>query len=66
LGVLAFILAHFHPSPSGMFEWGVAQGIEMRRPSHLQARVEKIDGKVVSSWVGGGCVMVSEGHIFVD
>jgi hypothetical protein len=26
-----------------MFEWGVAQGIEMGRPSHLQARAEKIE-----------------------
>ena len=63
---LAGLLGHFHPSPSGMFEWRIAQGVEMGRPSLLQARAEKIDGKVASSWVGGGCVMVSEGHIFVD
>ena len=63
---LAGLLGHFQPSPSGMFEWKIAQGVEMGRPSLLQARAEKIDGKVVSSWVGGGCVMVSEGHIFVD
>jgi len=63
---LAGLLGHFHPSPSGMFEWQIAQGVEMGRPSLLQARVEKLDGKVISSWIGGSCVMVSEGHIYVD
>ena len=63
---LAGLLGHFHPSQSGMFEWRIAQGVEMGRPSLLQARVEKLDGKVLSSWIGGSCVMVSEGHIYVD
>jgi trans-2,3-dihydro-3-hydroxyanthranilate isomerase len=63
---LAGLLGHFHPSQSGMLEWRIAQGVEMGRPSILQARAEKRDGKVLSSWIGGSCVMVSEGHIYVD
>ena len=63
---LAGLLGHFHLSESGMLEWRIAQGVEMGRPSDLQARVEKLDGKVVSSWIGGSCVMVSEGQIYVD
>ena len=63
---LAGLLGHFHPSQSGMFEWRIAQGVEMGRPSILQARAEKIDGNVLSTWIGGSCVMVSEGHIYVD
>jgi trans-2,3-dihydro-3-hydroxyanthranilate isomerase len=63
---LAGLLGHFHPSESGMFEWRIAQGVEMGRPSLLQARAEKKDGKVVSTWIGGSCVMVSEGYIYVD
>lgn len=63
---LAGLLGHFHPSESGMFNWRIAQGVEMGRPSLLQARAEKMDGKVVSTWIGGSSVMVSEGHIYVD
>ena len=63
---LAGLLGHFHPSDSGIFGWRIAQGVEMGRPSLLLARAEKIDGKVLSSWIGGSCVMVSEGHIYVD
>ena len=63
---LAGLLAHYHDSTSGNFKWHIAQGIEMGRPSLLQARAEKKAGKVVSTWIGGSCVMVSEGHIYVD
>lgn len=63
---LAGLLGHFHPSQSGMFEWKIAQGVEMGRPSTLRARAEKMDGKVISTWIGGNCVMVSDGHIYVD
>jgi trans-2,3-dihydro-3-hydroxyanthranilate isomerase len=63
---LAGLLGHFHESTSGKFEWRIAQGVEMGRPSLLQARAEKKDNKVLSTWIGGGCVMVSQGHIYID
>lgn len=63
---LAGLLAHCHDSPSGMLEWQIAQGVEMGRPSLLRARARKKDGEVFSTWIGGSCVMVSEGHIYVD
>ena len=63
---LAGLLAYFEESTSGNFEWRIAQGVEMGRPSVLQARAEKKTGDVVSTWVGGGCVMVSEGFIYLD
>ena len=63
---LAGLLGHFHQSTSGKFEWRIAQGVEMGRPSLLQARAEKVAGKVLSTWIGGGSVMVSQGHIYVD
>jgi trans-2,3-dihydro-3-hydroxyanthranilate isomerase len=40
--------------------------VEMGRPSVLQARAEKRAGDVVSTWIGGSCVMVSEGVIYLD
>jgi trans-2,3-dihydro-3-hydroxyanthranilate isomerase len=63
---LAGLLGHYHPSVSASFEWKIAQGVEMGRPSLLQARAEKKDGKVLSIWIGGSCVMVAEGHIYLD
>ena len=63
---LAGLLSHFHESASGKFEWRIAQGVEMGRPSLLLARAEKKAGEVLSTWIGGGCVMVSQGHIYTD
>ena len=44
----------------------VAQGVEMGRPSVLEARTEKRAGAVVNIWIGGASVLVSEGVIEVD
>ena len=63
---LAGLLAHHEKEPSGSFVWRIAQGVEMARPSTLLARAEKADGTVQGTWVGGACVMVSEGFIEVD
>jgi trans-2,3-dihydro-3-hydroxyanthranilate isomerase len=63
---LAGMLASYDEASSGNFEWRIAQGVEMGRPSLLRARAEKRDGEVVSTWIGGHCVMVSEGTIYVD
>ena len=37
----------------------------MGRPSVLEARAEKRAGEVVGAWIGGECVLVSEGTIEV-
>lgn len=63
---LAGLLAYHNPSRSGDFQWRITQGVEMGRPSLLIARAEKMDGHVISTWIGGSCVMVSEGTIYVD
>jgi trans-2,3-dihydro-3-hydroxyanthranilate isomerase len=63
---LAGLLAHYKEEPSGSFAWRIAQGVEMGRPSTLLARAEKADGSVQATWVGGSCVMVSEGFIQID
>jgi len=63
---LAGLLAHYKKEPNGSFAWRIAQGVEMARPSTLLARAEKADGTVQATWVGGSCVMVSEGFIQVD
>src|SRR6266480_563814 len=63
---LVGLLAHYKEERDGSFSWRIAQGVEMGRPSTLVARAEKKDGVVKATWVGGSCVMVSEGIIHLD
>lgn len=63
---LAGLLRHYGPATDGIASWRIAQGVEMGRPSVLEARAEKRGGKVVAAWVGGTSVMVSEGTIEVE
>ncbi|MGY9010562.1 MAG: PhzF family phenazine biosynthesis protein [Rhodobacterales bacterium] len=63
---LGGLLTYYNDEKSGNFEWQIAQGIEMGRPSSLKARAQKKDGEVISTYIGGGSVMVSEGVIYVD
>ena len=62
---LAALLSHYRSERDGEFSWCVFQGIELGRPSALRIRARKENGCVVASWVGGTCVMVSEGWIDV-
>jgi trans-2,3-dihydro-3-hydroxyanthranilate isomerase len=39
----------------------IAQGIDMGRPSLLEASAEKRDGRVTGMWIGGRCVPVMQG-----
>ncbi|HEY7635525.1 MAG TPA: PhzF family phenazine biosynthesis protein [Gemmatimonadales bacterium] len=63
---LAGLLAHNAPARDGTFHWRIAQGIEMGRPSLLEASADKRDGAVVATRIGGTCVLVSEGRLEVD
>jgi trans-2,3-dihydro-3-hydroxyanthranilate isomerase len=63
---LAGLLSHYDGASDGKFSWRIAQGVEMKRPSLLEARAEKREGRVVGTWIGGASVLVSEGVIEVD
>ena len=63
---LGGLLTYYNDASSGNYEWKIAQGIEMGRPSSLKARTQKKDGEVISTYIGGSSVMVSEGVIFFD
>ena len=63
---LAGLLSHYDQKRDGSFTWRIAQGVEMGRPSVLEARTEKRDGVVVAARIGGASVLVSEGVIQVD
>jgi len=62
---LAAALAHFDAKRDGSYRWRIAQGVEMGRPSVLEARVEKKGGAVVEAKIGGTSVLVAEGMIQV-
>jgi trans-2,3-dihydro-3-hydroxyanthranilate isomerase len=62
---LAGLLSQIDKADSGGFRWRIAQGVEMGRPSVLEARAEKREGVVENVWIGGESVLVSEGLIEV-
>jgi trans-2,3-dihydro-3-hydroxyanthranilate isomerase len=62
---LAGLLAACAPAPEGTFTWRIAQGVEMGRPSLLEASAAKAGGKVERLRIGGRSVLVCEGWIEV-
>lgn len=63
---LVGMLTHYNEADSASFSWRIAQGVEMKRPSVLDARTKKQDGIVAGVWIAGCCVMISEGYIDID
>jgi trans-2,3-dihydro-3-hydroxyanthranilate isomerase len=57
------LLAHLRPESSFRLEAAIGQGIDLGRPSLLQAVAEKVDGKVTGTFIGGGCKPVMSGWI---
>lgn len=57
----AAFFADLDPSRGGELKLTVGQGFDMGRPSILNTRVIKRDGKIMSAHVGGSCVQMMEG-----
>jgi trans-2,3-dihydro-3-hydroxyanthranilate isomerase len=68
-GAAAAAFAGLHalldPAPSATRAFTIAQGVEMGRPSLIEAAADKSGGEVTAIRVGGRCVMVSSGEIEV-
>jgi trans-2,3-dihydro-3-hydroxyanthranilate isomerase len=62
---LAGLLAALDPRDDAQLRWTIAQGVEMGRPSRLEARAHKRSGEVDGVWIGGQSVPVAEGAIEV-
>src|SRR5256885_13142623 len=60
---LVGLLASLRPEPDLSLRLRIAQGVEMGRPSLLDASAEKRGGKVHEMRIGGGCVAVMTGTI---
>lgn len=59
------LLASLRPEANLSLSKTIAQGVEMGRPSILQAEAEKKNGTVTATYIGGRCVPVMSGTIDV-
>ena len=57
------LLASLRPEANLSLSKTIAQGVEMGRPSILQAEAEKQNGAVTATYIGGRCVPVMSGTI---
>jgi trans-2,3-dihydro-3-hydroxyanthranilate isomerase len=64
-GALAGLLASLGGPADAELRWRIGQGVEIGRPSLLEARARRSDGEVAGVWIGGESVLVSEGTIEV-
>jgi trans-2,3-dihydro-3-hydroxyanthranilate isomerase len=62
---LAGLLASLRPEPDLKLAFRIAQGIDMGRPSVLEAGAEKRGGKVIGMTLGGRCVPMMRGVLEV-
>jgi trans-2,3-dihydro-3-hydroxyanthranilate isomerase len=60
---LVGLLASLRPEPDLSLQLRIAQGVEMGRPSLLDASAEKCGGRVDETRIGGRCVAVMTGTI---
>jgi len=62
---LAGFLASLKPEPDLALQLRVAQGVDMGRPSLLEAAAEKKGGQITGMWIGGRCVHMMRGNLEV-
>jgi trans-2,3-dihydro-3-hydroxyanthranilate isomerase len=60
---LVGLLASLRPEPDLSLRVTIAQGVEMGRPSRLEAEADKRAGEVVETRIGGRCIPVMSGRI---
>jgi trans-2,3-dihydro-3-hydroxyanthranilate isomerase len=65
-GAVCALLASRDARLAATVTYSVAQGINMGRPSLMMVKIEKADGVVSSVRVGGACVEVARGEMFVS
>jgi trans-2,3-dihydro-3-hydroxyanthranilate isomerase len=60
------LLAKLRPEPDLTLSKRIAQGVEMGRPSLLEAEAEKKNGVVTATFIGGRCVPMMAGWMELD
>jgi trans-2,3-dihydro-3-hydroxyanthranilate isomerase len=62
---LAGLLASLRPEPDLQLALRIAQGVDMGRPSLLEASAQKRGGKIIGTAIGGRCVPMMRGMLEV-
>jgi trans-2,3-dihydro-3-hydroxyanthranilate isomerase len=62
---LGGLLATLRPEPDLKLALRIAQGVDMGRPSLLEAAAEKRGGKIIGLSIGGRCVPMMRGTLEV-
>ena len=62
-GALCAYLASLLPDSDGELAFTLDQGVEMGRPSRIEVTVEKQDGKLGATRIGGTCVEMMRGQL---
>ncbi|HXV61871.1 MAG TPA: PhzF family phenazine biosynthesis protein [Vicinamibacteria bacterium] len=57
------LLASLESEPDLKLTKTIVQGVEMGRPSVLEAEAEKRDGGITGAWIGGSCVAMMQGTL---
>ena len=60
---LVGFLASLRPEPDLKLNLRIAQGVDMGRPSLLEAAAEKQAGQITGMWIGGRCVEMMRGQL---
>ena len=60
---LIALLTYYDSATDTDNNWRISQGIEVGRPSVLNGRTEKRNGKITGVWIGGNSVLISKGII---
>ena len=60
---LIALLTYYDSETDTDNNWRISQGIEVGRPSVLNGRTEKRNGKITGVWIGGNSVLISKGII---
>jgi len=63
---LISLLATLRPERDLRLERKISQGVDMGRPSLMQASAEKRDGTVIAAHIGGSCVPMMSGVIALE
>ena len=58
---LAGFLASLRAEPDLALRLRIAQGVDMNRPSLLEAAAEKRNNQISGMWIGGRCVAMMRG-----
>jgi len=63
---LCGLLADDYYEGEGLVDFVIEQGVDMGRPSQIEAQIKLEDGKLTHAGIGGHAIVVAEGHLNVD